>query len=79
MKENKPTLTSYGKYKAKTVHNYEVDSGITGTGFDSSSHYAAQHRVCTWNTRVCGRSESTSFRYRFLDKPSDHRSFTQLS
>ena len=26
VKENKPTLTSYGKYKAKTVHNYEVDS-----------------------------------------------------
>ena len=26
VKENKPTLTSYGKYKAKTVHNGEVDS-----------------------------------------------------
>ena len=26
VKENKPTLTSYGKYKAKTVHNHEVDS-----------------------------------------------------
>ena len=26
VKENKPMLTSYGKYKAKTVHNYEVDS-----------------------------------------------------
>jgi len=26
VRENKPTLTSYGKYKAKTVHNGEVDS-----------------------------------------------------
>ena len=26
VRENKPTLTSYGKYKAKTVHNGEVGS-----------------------------------------------------
>jgi predicted histone-like DNA-binding protein len=26
VKENKPTLTTYGKYKAKAVHDREVDS-----------------------------------------------------
>ena len=26
VRENKPTLTTYGKYKAKAVHNGEVDS-----------------------------------------------------
>jgi hypothetical protein len=26
VKETKPTLATYGKYKAKTVHNGEVDS-----------------------------------------------------